>query len=88
MIRSYAAAQQGSPSAGHLLFIAVGFLLAGGYLVHWVGQWKGESPGLDRSVGQAAVTAFGRKAYLVCGWTCLAFGTLCLVSAVGIAVTG
>ena len=87
MIHTYAAAQQGSPSPGSLFGWAAGFLLAGTYLMYRARQLKGRSSRLGQSGTATGTIAFGRKAYLVGAWGCLAFGALCLVTAVGIALT-
>ncbi|MFC5027884.1 hypothetical protein ACQFX6_17470 [Streptomyces sp. DSM 41987] len=83
MIRDYAAAQQDSPSPSHLFLIAAGFLLGGFYLIYRQRQWKQEPPRL----GQSVHVPFAQKAYLVCGWVCAVFGTIALITAVGVAAT-
>jgi hypothetical protein len=83
-IRYYAAAQQDSPSPSHLFLIAAGFLLGGFYLIYRQRQWKGEQLPIDRPTHNVALA---QKAYLVCGWVCTVFGTICLITAIGLAAT-
>jgi hypothetical protein len=87
MIHTYAAAQQGSPSPGHLFGWAAGFLLAGSYLMYRARRLKGGASRLGHSGAATGTIAFGRRAYLASAWVCLTFGALCLVTAVGVALT-
>ncbi|MGW3245318.1 hypothetical protein [Streptomyces sp. NPDC001070] len=85
VIGMYSAAQQsGNPSPGHLLGIAVTFLLPGLYLLHRRRQLAQEPPMIGRP---AEAVARLRLAYLVAGWFCTCFGAFALLVSAMTALT-